>query len=129
MRPIRFRAFDKNGDGMFYDIQNGITFDDGSRYTFDRFLNKSIDDVHDWVVTQFTGLKDIYEGDILKYTYDGDDLNAEYFEVRFINGAFYAGRDEDWELLSGDLDLEKDGTFTITVAGNIYQNKELLLLR
>lgn len=71
-REIKFRAFDKNGDGMFYGIQGGIEFEDGSHYTFDKFLNPNSDDVHDWVIMQFTGLKDkngkeIYDKDLIKW--------------------------------------------------------------
>lgn len=80
-REIKYRAFDKKGDGMFYNVQDGISFDDGSRYTFDQFLNPKEDDIHEWVIMQFTGRTDktppwadkpvegsidLYEGDIVE---------------------------------------------------------------
>ncbi|KKN07449.1 hypothetical protein LCGC14_1066750 [marine sediment metagenome] len=73
MREIKFRAWDKVDKIMYYDIQDGITFDDGSRYTFDQFLNPTSDDYHKWIIEQFIGIKDkggreIYEGDLLQST-------------------------------------------------------------
>jgi len=37
-REIKFRAWDKRNKTMFYDVQTGIDFDDGSHYKFSEFL-------------------------------------------------------------------------------------------
>lgn len=81
MRDIRFRAFDKNGDGMFYNIETGIQFDDGSHYTFDKFLNPDADDIHEWEIMQSTGLhdkngKEMYEGDICRIHFYHDKTSV-----------------------------------------------------
>jgi uncharacterized phage protein (TIGR01671 family) len=122
MREIKFRAFDTKGDGMFYDIQNGITFDDGSKYTFDRFLNPDANDSHEWIVMQFTGLKDkngkeIYEGDVVVLdTYPEWGFKNAEGVVEYIGSAFYV---QHWTL-SGRPENKRQ------VLGNIYEHPHLL---
>ena len=87
-------------------------------------------------IGQYTGLKDengkeIYEGDIIEFSYDMFVGNFDTFiakgKVVFEEGAFYVEvfenerttKDEEYLLYSINLD-------TIEVIGNIYDNPELL---
>lgn len=77
----------------------------------------------DFELMQFTGLKDknkaeIYEGDIIKFTYNGLFLKGE---VVFGNGG--------WELKGVDYGEHFrliEIVHLCEVVGNIYQNKDLL---
>lgn len=92
-------------------------------------------------VGQFTGLKDengkeIYEGDIIEFSYDefigNFDTKVAKGTIEFINGCFLIktfeiegkkvkGTDyEEWFL------LYTVNTYTLKVIGNIYENSELL---
>ncbi|WP_400194645.1 YopX family protein [Lysinibacillus telephonicus] len=133
MREIKFRAWDKlKNEWMeppIIDGNNGKAMGfsplDGS------FVRTFSDDEVELV--EYTGLKDkngreIYEGDLYKYTISHDMYNPELghttFEIErveaitFENGAFYHGND-----LLADV-IEHDDSFTYI--GNIYENPELL---
>lgn len=71
------------------------------------------------IIMQFTGLKDkngveIYEGDI------GTDVNDEWYEVKFDNGAFIVIHDGN---VIEELSEVADG---MGIIGNIYENPELI---
>jgi uncharacterized phage protein (TIGR01671 family) len=139
MKTIKFRGRDERGywhigwlvetnDGGIYIAEN----DEG--WTDDGFHN---DDFSGWynvlekTIGQFTGLldkngKEIYEGDIVKFTkWDGklvkglvkwDDSNpcmCIEFKTEY--------KQTDWE-----YDFIKCGTMKIEVIGNIHDNPELL---
>lgn len=126
-RQIKFRAFDKN-DGMFYNIQDGIQFDDGSKYTFDRFLTKSDDDFHDWTIMQFVWETDsegteVYEGDVYEYDYEYDsDYDGDMPIVKRSTGRGYVKDIFDTFRIK---EAKSEGG-KVKVIGNIHSNPELL---
>ncbi|SCY14099.1 YopX family protein [Lysinibacillus fusiformis] len=146
MREIKFRAWDKKRKELFrvHDLNfnrhdgtpttiMGYTPDSGNCWNvfgghFMKYANEQR-----YVLMQFTGVTDkngreIYEGDLYKYTNSHDLYNPESGHttlevdhvkaVIFENGAFYHGR----HLLSEVI--EYDDSFTYV--GNIYENPELL---
>lgn len=135
MREIKFR-------GKYLDDTSEWLY---GNYVFiqdDIFQHKIADrnglllDIDINTLGQYTGLKDengkeIYEGDIIEFSYDMFVGNFNTFvakgKVVFEEGAFYVEvfenerttEDEAYLLYSINLD-------TIEVIGNIYENKELL---
>jgi hypothetical protein len=123
MREIKFRAWHE-GEMIFVD---SIEFTDAA---VKGYIHHDLVWVEvDGPVMQFTGLKDrhhndIYEGDILEYSYN--DMSSERFPVIFQNGSFSAGYPESLE--NGYLgdDLSFDIFDDIQVVGNIYEHPKLL---
>lgn len=146
MRDIKFRGKDRENwhygdlvkeirhhdnklfDGVITHIKN-YEYNNGT-YVGDMFP------VNPETVGQYTGLKDengkeIYEGDIIEFSYDMFVGNFDTFiakgKVVFEEGAFYVEvfenerttKDEAYLLYSINLD-------TIELMGNIYDNPELL---
>jgi len=118
MRQIKFRAW--NGS-----IMMNRTLHDRNWYSEnDKMVRQAKpSDVNTLKVMQFTGLqdkngKDIYEGDILKITFDfgyGDcDVLAE---VKWKDNGFYFDSDAGTSLGANDVGM---------IVGNIHENKELL---
>jgi len=135
MRIIKFRSYNKIV-GMEYNIQD--------RSTFHKMLNNK-----NYQIMQFTGLtdklgKEIYGGDIIKYSYpigyslceikfgiydngesyeDYEGGNGWYFEEH----KFYYGRKTRgvniYSLETGHYPLN---TYECEVIGNVYENPELL---
>ena len=128
MREIKFRAW----DGMEWVYSSAVDYVEieNTWRIFDQ-LNE------EWLYClqpyQYTGLKDkngreIYEGDLYKFTISHDMYNPESghttFEVvhvkavTFEDGAFYHGT----HLLSEIIEFDDSFTYV----GNIYENPELL---
>jgi uncharacterized phage protein (TIGR01671 family) len=147
MRDIKFRVWDKEYEKMTYFDDEDYEYKPPFVFRLDQVLKKdsNYDDYEDFEyndvtdsveVMQYTGLKDkngkeIYEGDIIEFSYDMFVGNFDTFvakgKVVFKEGAFYVEifenerttKDEAYLLYSINLD-------TIEIIGNIYDNPELL---
>ena len=137
MRDIKFRVWDTENKEML-KVQE-LDFEDtfyGGRLSIRTDKYNDYFDMEDMILMQYTGLKDengkeIYEGDIIEFSYDMFVGNFNTFiakgKVVFEEGAFYVEvfenerttKDEAYLLYSINLD-------TIEVIGNIYDNKNLL---
>lgn len=148
MRELKFRVYKKDpllGNGRFLengsgthcfsqfvlDIFSGKIYDAIGEYYDDENDFRSLAEQGDCIIQQFTGLldkneKEIYEGDIVKYTLWENEYdiceNELIADVSFIKGAFYPRYIND---------ICDDGWYSwgidkIEVIGNIFENPELL---
>lgn len=133
MRKIKFRAWDDQNKLMIYldNKDNVLVFDmDGWRmgeadYDWGVIGSQARSETNGHLM-QYTGFndkngKEIYDGDILRYWFI-NDKEEDFMKVWFEQGCWCSGI-KDLELLSEDLNCN---IFEITVAGNIYQNAELI---
>lgn len=133
MRELKFRIWDKQNKIFIYERDAshkrlaislvGLVYHGG----YDDVLTEN-----DYVVQQYTGLKDcsgkdIYEGDIVSYEAGEPNRNDGSFyksisEVKFENGAFWPRPiKEECEDSWYDYELKN-----ICIIGNIFENPELL---
>lgn len=128
-REIRFRAWD--GTTMFDVAQ--ITFND-SLWSCDKGRGVSIKYQPHIELMQYTGLKDkngkeIYDRDIISYTFDSLLLKGEIhwnsycgeWQYKYMGANNHTVTDNLWLLLSNTR-FPKN----VTVIGNIYENPELI---
>ncbi len=134
MRPIKFRAWDKNTDTM----TNVKTLDfeaDGSVGCAVDSSGISGDIDGEWTLEQYTGLKDdsdkeIYEGDIIKAEAENDDGSVDGMigKVSYDNHTasfVLIPLDNDKEMWSFD-NLFDEGFCELFCIGNIHEKPELL---
>jgi uncharacterized phage protein (TIGR01671 family) len=118
MREIKFRTWNKKTNTMCLLCPlDGI----GHCCCGESSLNEDYFKNDDYVVMQYTGLKDkngkeIYEGDLL-----GDPTHI-MFKVEFVMGSFMARNTKN----DNDLRLLYYVADSLPVIGNIYENPELL---
>ena len=141
-REIKFRAWHKDLKKMFKIGQ--ITFEKGT-WNFeptDRdFIGMSIPFQPSFVLMQYTGLhdkngKEIYEGDIIEFSYDvfteNFDTKVGRGTIEFIDGAFYIKPFEIEGKKIKDIDNEEwfllytVNTDTLKVIGNVFENGDIL---
>ena len=140
MKKIKFRAWDKEIDNMFYNAQD--TYDYGIFVGNEECPEESFKSViqnDNYVLMQYIGLNDrqgqqIYEGDVVEIV-DGPTLHPDncYIGTKF--KVFYNQEscsfmmqdiyDED-NTQYFDLDLDGIPPKYLEVIGNIYENKKLL---
>ena len=128
-RPIKFRAWDKEGHHSRDGKARMLTIDTHpsslASIMSDVCLGSEVENVE---LSQYTGLKDkdgveIFEGDIVRSGYD------EVYQIKYMGDRGYPAFDvvpdiaADCNGLSYLLDGSEDG---LEVIGNIYENSELL---
>ena len=132
MREIKFRIWCKQNESM--QRVSKIGFDEGKLwYVLDEDHETQppyFEDDDDWVLMQYTGLKDkngkeIYEGDIVDYLGDIDHINSNVLRVieyKNEEACFVArlpvGVEGEEAVYLNEHDFK--------VIGNIYENPELL---
>ena len=133
MKP-KFRAWDVHEKKMFTNDQliiwNGNVYaNDNSELNVNNLKGWSIDEKY---LMQSTGLKDkngkeIYEGDIVKYKYgvntftEAVTYNKDFAGFGLVDDDGYGGTVFTFGELAEDVDFS-----SLEVAGNIYENPELL---
>ena len=125
MREIKFRAWDEEDESM---VDWGIIIDDG----FHKYLSCEL--------MQFTGLKDkngkeVYEGDVVKTHFAGEDLigEIEYVDkwAKFCFGALNKhgcgiAFDPESVFYWYYAEDDEEGTSICEVIGNIYETPQIL---
>lgn len=132
MRTIKFRAKNLDGEWVygFYVEEERQTLNGFKKKYF--IVNDGYDYVKPETVGQFTGLydkdgKEIYEGDIIKYTHEVciEDGSETYVgAVSFCEGVFCLHEDSDCTVATVIYESEEYGG--ICVIGNIHDNPESL---
>lgn len=157
-REIKFRVWDKENKVYLIREQIQVTLNPTSLvwvYTLpnneggDSTIEWCIDHPEGFEVEQYTGLKDvngkeIYEGDILAYSYEyrvrkygGDTSTAEYSSgrtfCRFVDGCFefdavgHVGRRMEKHELGENTNASWSSRYyDFKVIGNIHENPELI---
>ena len=144
MREIKFRVWAKPWKWM--DFPTSISIDDSGHIEGVRGYGDDYAD-GDFEMMQFTGLKDkngreIYEGDLFEHRFGytvfddviHEEMGTEYGAVVLEDGQFGVkipalGVYNLYGLLlrDGHLDdMPKDDLFVMKIAGNIYENPELM---
>lgn len=141
MREIKFRAWDKVRKEYLSAGQILISIEPGRRPERSNFYLDILKDANKYndrfIIEQYTGLKDkngkeIYEGDIVKYTFDlPESTYATEIGLKIRTDKIFWS---DWrssfsvgnQLANNDLFRYVRNGNRVEVIGNIYENPELL---
>jgi uncharacterized phage protein (TIGR01671 family) len=131
MRLIKFRAWDTKFKHMTMEAPEGygITFSKGVGI-FSR--HRWLEAVDDFELMQFTGLRDIYEGDWLEFSvFDHNGSDTQYKGCVVYQGSrfvIFNKPDDEYYGSDGafDLDWVVEQDDEIKIIGNIHENPELL---
>lgn len=129
---FRFRAWWKPNYRkpiMLYDVEKTYDFMRGEPESVCADCFGEVLEDEDYIVMQCTGLKDkngklIYEGDIVKFNFDTDEIKAVVsWDNKELIGFYLNTTDYFKDKYVTDYDFYKND---YEVIGNIYENKELL---
>lgn len=140
MREIKFRAWNKATETMFYDPYYFEQLRDGTCQFYEDWRDLEDGRSSPCEIMQFTGLKDkngknIYEGDIVRILYtdwisksDDDHRTIEQYLIDLSNIGQVVFYNTSWEILRKDTiyPIEPGRHGFIEVIGNIYEHKHLL---
>lgn len=120
-RPFKFRVWDTH-QKQFIDFGVGSLRSD---YTLNDIFEDNFNDGDRYTIQQFTGLtdkygKDIYEGDILKFSL-AFAFSGEYSDLVEVKWNNKSGR---WIVPMVTIDYFNSSY--VEIVGNIYENPELL---
>jgi len=128
MRPIKFRAWDKQNRSFIKNVQDSCKSIEPNDLFY--YFGEALAD-DNYEVEQYTGLKDfegeqIYEGDIVHW-YDGFYSKSNMIGIiKLTDGAFMVVNNNAYQFAIADeiplCDLSIDD---VEVLGNIHQNPEL----
>jgi uncharacterized phage protein (TIGR01671 family) len=136
-REIKFRAWDKKfnimlapeafnrndiwitGEGKVYEIEEWSGYSGGGK--------REIDCSEQYILMQYTGLKDIYEGDILDCLYPERGEHGDVFDYSNYKGVVVWDKSTYKFVLKCTLGNEYlEHLLRPSVIGNIYENPSLL---
>jgi len=133
MRELKFRVWDL--ERKRWESKMGVYFDDGRLGDFSECFhnNAGPNDEKDYVVQQYTGLKDkndkeIYEGDIVKWGMS--TVDPKFFSLRIVewneNQLIYKVLDPFKMSVDYLYESRQPSTRWCEVVGNIFENSDLL---
>lgn len=122
-RKLKFRAWDKKINKMFYSDDCFFSFINGNLIERD---GENGSDKDSQIVMQYTGLKDndgkeIYESDILEYKHTGEIVIVDWHNE--IGCYIFDNENEiERDVYIGDMSLSNE----YKIIGNKYENPELM---
>ena len=119
MRDIKFRVWSNELNEMLPSSQCTFRYKDGKIDRVDSTLFSSSGTLQNYIIEQYTGLKDkndveIYEGDLVKIYATNETWVGEVF---FEDGAFVAHRKRWFELYTFPMEM-------FEVIGNVHEGEE-----
>ena len=135
MREIKFRAWNKKKNKMTKHFGYGKTYMSGGDGISINELIKA-EQAYNMIIMQYIGLKDkngkeIYEGDVVKWSYSQDEASSFIAKVIWIDFVDKGDLDTDQRHIGFMLEFSDKGItdfpikHELEIIGNVYENPEL----